>query len=146
MLIPTFSLSQTAEMVMVEIRVPFVRVSNMEFHVDGKDFHFYCKPYLLKLTLPHEVVDDERAGAEYDVNKENGTVTCRVPKLEQGLHFENLDLITTLLAPSLKTAPGSSSAAAAATSSGPMIEVLSSSTAEAGADESSEQALEQARH
>ena len=58
MLIPTFELRQTAEMVIVEIRVPFVRVSSMEFHVDGKDFHFYCKPYLLKLTLPHEVVDD----------------------------------------------------------------------------------------
>jgi protein SHQ1 len=55
---------------------------------------------LLKLKLPHALVDDDRARAEYDIEKNNGTVTCWIPKEEKGLHFENLDLISTLLAPS----------------------------------------------
>lgn len=66
---PRFHVTQDAAWVFVHVHVPFVRVSEMEFYVDGLDFTFYCKPYLLKLHFPHEVVDDELAKAVYDPNK-----------------------------------------------------------------------------
>lgn len=67
--VPRFRVTQDAAWVFVHVHVPFVRVSEMEFHVDGCAFSFYCKPYLLKLQFPHEVVDDELAKAVYDPNK-----------------------------------------------------------------------------
>ena len=62
-------MSQDATWVFVHVRVPYVRVSEMEFYVDGMDFTFYCKPYGLKLQFPHEVVDNELTKAVYDPNK-----------------------------------------------------------------------------
>ena len=66
---PKFHVTQTAAWVFIHVHVPFVRVSEMEVYVDGRDFSFYCKPYLLKLHFPHEVVDNELAKAVYDPNK-----------------------------------------------------------------------------
>ena len=65
---PEFKITQDDESVDVIIHVPYVRVSDMEFTVVNTDFHFYCKPYLLKLQLPGNVIDDERARAVYDIN------------------------------------------------------------------------------
>lgn len=45
---PRFSVSQTHDAVVVCIKVPHVRVGNAETHVDGRDFSFFCKPYLLR--------------------------------------------------------------------------------------------------
>ena len=76
---PKFSCSQDDEFVFVAIRVPWVRVSNMEMVVDGCTVSFFCKPYLLRLSLPCEVEDpdeDERGKAVYDVSQDNGTITC----------------------------------------------------------------------
>lgn len=67
--IPRFHVTQDAAWLFVHVHVPYVRVSEMEFYVDGTHFSFFCKPYLLKLQFPHEVVDDELAKAVYDPNK-----------------------------------------------------------------------------
>lgn len=67
--IPRFHVTQDAAWVFVHVHVPYVRVGEMEFDVDGTRFSFYCKPFLLKLQFPHEVVDDELAKAVYDPNK-----------------------------------------------------------------------------
>lgn len=48
---PRFKVSQTDEAVVVCIKVPHVRVGNAETHVDGQEFSFYCKPYLLRSAL-----------------------------------------------------------------------------------------------
>lgn len=96
---PKFHVTQDAAWVFVHVHVPFVRVSDMEFYVDGVAFTFYCKPYLLKLHLPFEVVDDELAKAVYDPNKENGTIVVHLLKKEPGQHFPDLDLLTKLLQP-----------------------------------------------
>lgn len=45
---PRFSVSQTHDAVVVCIKVPHVRVGNAETHVDGLEFSFFCKPYLLR--------------------------------------------------------------------------------------------------
>ncbi|ETW05652.1 hypothetical protein H310_03377 [Aphanomyces invadans] len=94
---PRFTVTQDDKMVYVEIRVPYVRVTDMEYHIDGAHFTFWCKPYLLNLTFPDAIVDDDRAKAVYDMNKEHGTITVHLPKETPNAHFPDLDLLTTLL-------------------------------------------------
>lgn len=43
--------SQTDESVIICIKVPHVRVGSAETHIDGREFSFYCKPYLLRYWL-----------------------------------------------------------------------------------------------
>ena len=43
---PKFELQQDEDYLEVQIKVPYVRVSDMEFHVEGKEFHFWCKPVM----------------------------------------------------------------------------------------------------
>ena len=73
---PRFHLEQDDSHVRVIIRVPYVRVNDqtLDTYVDGKNFSFYCKPYLLRLQLSGEVLDDDLnpAKAIYDMNDQNG--------------------------------------------------------------------------
>jgi len=96
---PQFSLRQDDGFVYVVIRVPFVRVSDLEYVVDGASLSFFCKPYLLQLELPGRVVDDDRTKAVYDPNTANGTVTLHLPKEQEGENFPDLDLLTQLRRP-----------------------------------------------
>ena len=83
---------------LVSISVPYIRVSTAEIVTEGCEFSFYCKPYLLKLTFPHEFdEDEERNKAVYDPNEANGTLSVKLPKRVVGQHFPDLDLTTKLL-------------------------------------------------
>jgi len=95
---PKFSISQTDEFVVVKIRVPFVKISSTEIAIEDCDFTFYCKPYLLKLKLPYGVIDDDRCKATYDIDDDNGTILCNLPKATSGQYFPDLDLSTKLMA------------------------------------------------
>lgn len=97
--IPRFRITQNDDFVIITVSVPYVRVAAAELEIDGAVLAFYCKPYLLKLTFPEQLVDDERAKAEYDPNVEHGTLTVYAPKAEKGKHFPDLDLTTRLLQP-----------------------------------------------
>ncbi|KAG1687531.1 hypothetical protein DVH05_005145 [Phytophthora capsici] len=121
---PKFHVTQDAAWVFVHVHVPFVRVSEMEFYVDGVDFTFFCKPFLLKLHFPHEVVDDELAKAVYDPNKDNGTIVVHLPKKEPGQDFPDLDMLTKLLQPQRPPVDMKNDKKRKA----PLIEVLESST------------------
>ena len=96
---PKFHIRQDDTHVYVVIRVPYVRIGAMETHVDRQDFMFYCKPYLLRLHLPYDVLDNEKnpAKAVYDPDDEKGTVTIHLPKSEEGKFFPGMDLLTSLL-------------------------------------------------
>ena len=114
---PHFELSQDSDFVTLEINVPYVRVTDAEIYIEGRDVAFYCKPYLLKLTLPHPVLENEKTKSVYDMEKNNGTVVLSLPKETPGQHFENLDMIQTLMQP--KAQRPSRSAVPSSTSSGP---------------------------
>ena len=101
-ILPRFSLTQDDEYVFIKIIVPHVRVSSAEIEIENSSFTFYCAPYLLKLTLPGELLDDERANATYDVEKDGGTLFVKAPKATFGQIFEDLDLVTRLLQPPAK--------------------------------------------
>jgi len=103
MLVPKFSLSQDDLYIVVRINVPHIRVSNAEIVSEGKEFSFYCKPYLLKLTFPFDVDDSNgnasTCRAEYDPGIDDGTITAYLAKAIPGQHFPDLDLTSKLLLP-----------------------------------------------
>jgi protein SHQ1 len=97
-IIPRFTLLQDDFTVFIRINIPHVRINSMEIVAEHYDVSFYCKPYLLKLHLPHEVNgESERCKGVYEPDVENGIVTLHLPKVISGQYFENLDLLTTLL-------------------------------------------------
>ena len=100
-LTPRYSLSQDASSVVLTVVVPYVRVGDAEVVVDGPSVHFFCSPYLLRLTLPGDLVDDEAhpVHAAYDADAGHGTLTITLAKAVAGAMFPDLDLVTE--APSL---------------------------------------------
>lgn len=120
-LCPNFSITQDDDYVYVRINVPYIRVSDAESIVEGNDFTFYCKPYLLKLTFPGELDgnNEETCRAAYDPFTDNGTIIANLPKVVKGQYFQDLDLITSLLQKRIMKDNHASAS--------PVIEVLSSS-------------------
>lgn len=57
---PRFRVSQVHDAVVVYIKVPHVRVGGAETYVDGREFSFYCKPYLLRSVCTALVGREER--------------------------------------------------------------------------------------
>jgi protein SHQ1 len=96
---PRFTLSQDDDFVVVTAHVPYVRTSGAEVDIDGQTLSVFVPPYLLRLTFPAELVDDDSARAEYDPGKENGTLVVYAPKAKKGEHFPDLDFVTRLLQP-----------------------------------------------
>lgn len=100
---PHFSLSQSLSHVTVEIRVPHVRVSvdSVEIVVDDCTFHFSSPPYLLVLSFPSSLVDNNTSECEcakYDPSKNGGTISLTLAKQEPAM-WPDLDLMGTLLTP-----------------------------------------------
>ena len=91
--------------VAVDIRVPHVRVSvdSTEVVVDGSCLHFSSAPYLLVLTFPAPLLDNDVEGcATYDPSKNGGTISLKLTKEEPGM-WPDLDLMGSLLTPRKST-------------------------------------------
>ena len=120
MLTPYFTISQDDNFVIVCMQVKYVKVggsatefwshkaSECEFYMEDKLFKFHCRPYFLRyryslpliiftirLKLPKPVIEDGTEKATYDIDK--GLLYAYLPKLEKGVVFPDLDMITELL-------------------------------------------------
>eukprot|EP01060_Flectonema_neradi_P006420 TRINITY_DN14340_c0_g1_i1.p1 TRINITY_DN14340_c0_g1~~TRINITY_DN14340_c0_g1_i1.p1 ORF type:complete len:518 (+),score=116.48 TRINITY_DN14340_c0_g1_i1:70-1623(+) len=95
MITPRFSCTQDHNFVIIIMRLVHVKISDVQFVVDGKRITFTAKPYFLRLTFDQEVIEDERAKATFDVDKEEMKVL--VPKKNPGEIFTDLDCLTKLL-------------------------------------------------
>ncbi|KAJ3192911.1 Hsp90 cochaperone shq1 [Entophlyctis luteolus] len=118
MLTPDFTVSQTPECVILCIRAPYVKASEVQFFVDACDFRLHIAPYFLRLTFPHPLVENGQESASYDVGK--GMINVSLPKLVPGTFFEGLDMLSTLLAPQRRPP------AVAPSSGRPLIEEIGS--------------------
>lgn len=95
---PKFKLSQNAKHLIIDIRVPYVKISEAEMYVDEHSFLFYLKPYYLKLQIEDSLEGlDQVDKAVYDHNTQ--WVNVLVPKKNEGEDFKNLDMITKLVSP-----------------------------------------------
>ncbi|XP_050313852.1 protein SHQ1 homolog [Anthonomus grandis grandis] len=100
MIIPRFKLTQDDEFVTINIRAPYCSLGELDVDIDGNTFLFVCKPYYLRLTLPGEILDDDRLHSTFDTD--SGEFSYRCPKKNKGEYFKDLDLITKLLTPTVE--------------------------------------------
>ncbi|KAK1119846.1 hypothetical protein K0M31_012924 [Melipona bicolor] len=100
MLTPRFEITQTDTEVAIIIHAPYANIKDTEVYVDGTDFRFYSTPYYLRLKLPGEIEENDLSFGSYDCGK--GDFSLRFSKVVKGKYFENLDMISTLLAPPKK--------------------------------------------
>lgn len=96
MIVPLFKLSQTPDILTIEITAKYVNFRRLEFLVEDDKLYFYCRPYHLNLHLPGSV-QSEILNSKFDVD--TGIFTIQMKKTTPGEHFKNLDLITRLLSP-----------------------------------------------
>ncbi|KAJ1952243.1 hypothetical protein EC988_003658 [Linderina pennispora] len=96
MITPKFSVQQDDTTVTVVITAPHVRAATIELDVNGDQLTFYAAPYYLRLTFPGRVVEDENSKAQLDHGSNN--ITVILTKETPGEVFENLDMLTSLLA------------------------------------------------
>ncbi|CAH0401609.1 unnamed protein product [Chilo suppressalis] len=97
MLTPRFKLSQDANHVFVIIHAPYTNIGDTEIDVEGENFLFVSSPYFLRLRLPGRIVDNDSSKGSYTC--ESGDFSLTFDKETPGEYFENLDMITSLLAP-----------------------------------------------
>ena len=101
MLTPRFQLDQDNEAVTISIYAPFTHVAETEVFMEGTNFRFFSKPYFLRLHFPCEIIENEDASAKFDSETLRYVIKC--PKVNQGEHFPNLDMITELCTPKGQT-------------------------------------------
>lgn len=115
MITPLFECEQDERVVRVRVRAPHSRPRDVEIHADGARFSFFCRPYLLQLRFPAGVrLPEDQGCVTYDI--ETGIAEVVLEKESLGVHFERLDMLSSLL---LGRATGP-------VAPGPGIEVLSS--------------------
>lgn len=98
MITPVFKITQDAEYLYITIEAPYSKVSEVDIFIDGHDFKFHAKPYFLRLHLPGAIIEDDRASTVYDAD--HGNYKVKVAKQFPGICFEDLDMMTKLLATS----------------------------------------------
>jgi protein SHQ1 len=93
-----------------------VQAADVEINVDDTLVTIHVNPYFLRLHFTHQLLDDDDvSSAQYDPGP--GTLTATLTKANPGQVFEDLDLLSKLLAPR-------------PTQNAPVIEVLSSNEEE----------------
>ncbi|KAF9519902.1 hypothetical protein BS47DRAFT_1374939 [Hydnum rufescens UP504] len=126
MITPKFTCSQDDESVTVSCYMPAIRASEVELYVDSTVFTLHVHPYFLRLTFSHPLLEDDDPDSSYDPS--SGFLTVRLAKANHGVVFQDLDLLSKLLAP--PTVCGQQGP--------PLIEVLSSNEVDSGAPPSLE--------
>lgn len=98
MLTPRFELDQDDDFVYIKVHIANIRFSAaaIEMVVNDNVFVFSLPPYYLRLRFPKSLVENEDAHSEF-VPKEE-CIKIRVPKLNKGEFFPDLDLSAKLLA------------------------------------------------
>jgi protein SHQ1 len=66
MLTPRFTLDQDENFLVIKIYAPFTNLSETEIFMDETDFRFFSKPYFLRLHLPGEIEENDKASGVYD--------------------------------------------------------------------------------
>ncbi|KAI8996955.1 SHQ1 protein-domain-containing protein [Pilobolus umbonatus] len=96
MITPTFKVDQDTDSVKITINTPYVRAQDVDIYVEGSEFRFFLRPYFLRLHFPGNIVEDDDSKATYDPSA--GQFNIVISKETKGENFEDLDLLTKLLA------------------------------------------------
>ncbi|CAH2059451.1 unnamed protein product, partial [Iphiclides podalirius] len=97
MLTPRFKLSQDENHIYIIVHAPYTNIGETEIDIDGENFLFVSSPYFLRLRLPGRIIENDHSKGSYTCD--SGDFHLTFDKETPGEHFENLDMITSLLAP-----------------------------------------------
>lgn len=95
MLMPSFSLSQTPDSLIINVRAPYCNVGELETDVSDDCFTFACFPYYLQFTLPGSVREYCEIGCSYCFITEE--FEFMLEKRFPGEEFKDLDIYPKLL-------------------------------------------------
>ncbi|ODV84217.1 hypothetical protein CANARDRAFT_8894 [[Candida] arabinofermentans NRRL YB-2248] len=98
MITPSFTVSQDDEFLYIKVMISNIRFSAqaIEMVVDDNVFIFSLAPYYLRLRFSNSLIDDERSHSEFVPHEE--CISVKIPKLNTGEFFKDLDLTAKLLA------------------------------------------------
>ncbi|ODQ57746.1 hypothetical protein WICANDRAFT_35557 [Wickerhamomyces anomalus NRRL Y-366-8] len=99
MLTPYFTCTQDEEFVFINIKVSHIRFDapGVQIIAENELFIFSLSPYYLRLRFDKPLIDDEeRSNAHYESKEE--VIKVKMPKLNKGEVFQDLDLPQKLLA------------------------------------------------
>ncbi len=99
MLTPYFTCTQDEEFVYINIKVSHIRFDapGVQIIAENELFIFSLSPYYLRLRFDKPLIDDEeRSNAHYESKEE--VIKVKMPKLNKGEVFQDLDLPQKLLA------------------------------------------------
>ena len=74
----------------------YVKLTKAEFFIEGSLFTFNLKPYFLSLTFDHNLKSESETNKSV-YNPDTFQLICKVEKENLGEHFENLNMINSLL-------------------------------------------------
>jgi protein SHQ1 len=96
MITPLFKCEQDESHITISICVKYVKISDVDFYIEGNNFKFYLKPYFLNLFFSHKLKSESDSNhSVYDVD--SSMLVCKIEKENKGELFFDLDLISTLL-------------------------------------------------
>ncbi len=96
MITPLFKCEQDESQIIVSINVKYVKISDVDFYIEGNNFKFYLKPYFLNLFFSHKLKSEsDNNHSQYDVD--SSLLVCKIEKENKGEIFLNLDMISTLM-------------------------------------------------
>ncbi|KAH3680565.1 hypothetical protein WICMUC_000239 [Wickerhamomyces mucosus] len=99
MLTPYFECHQDEEYIYIDIKVSHIRFDavGVQIIVEDELFIFSLSPYYLRLRFPFKLIDDEeRSKADYESKEEK--IKVKIPKLNKGEFFPDLEFSQKLLA------------------------------------------------
>ncbi|GME82113.1 unnamed protein product [Ambrosiozyma monospora] len=129
MITPRFTVDQDEEFLHIDIKISNIRFSAqaIEMVVNENLFVFSLPPYYLRLRFSCNLIEDERAHSEF-VSKEE-KIRIRIPKLNKGEVFPDLDLTAKLLARMNEPTAVSASTIEQNKQRGPLIQEMDDSPA-----------------
>ena len=94
MITPLFSVDQDDASITITMRTPYIKADELELDVTGSAFRCHVRPYYLSLNFKQRLQEGGEK-ARWDVDRNEMTVV--IPKAIPGQHFDNLDMLTSLL-------------------------------------------------
>ena len=96
MITPLFKCEQTNNFIIVKATLKYVKFSDFDYFIENNNFRFSLKPYHLNLHFSHNL-NALSLNNKFTYDIEQQLLTCTIEKSEEGTHFENLELLSTLL-------------------------------------------------
>jgi len=68
MITPYFKVEQEENFLFVHLKLKYVKISEVDFYLEGNNFKFHLKPYFLNLNFSDNIKETENCNSKYDID------------------------------------------------------------------------------